>query len=298
LKLANRIKGLPAQFDGAAFADRIAIVVGGTGGLGRAISRCLALHGARVIVVGQTFRDQGVANIECVQADLSLLREARLVADLLPAEVADVIIFTTGIFAAPEREVTAEGIERDMAISFLNRLVMLRAMVPRLGAWGSNGPFKPRIFVMGHPGTGQAGNPQDLNAEAEYKAFSVHMNTVAGNEALVLEFARRYPAFEIFGLNPGIIKTAIRSNFLGEGSLKHRFVEWMIGIIMQSPERYAKRIAPLLMSPNISEFSGALFNNKGLEIQPSKAMNGRYVADYIAASEALAMRAGDVISDR
>lgn len=296
MKLAHRIKGLPVQFDGVAFADRIAIIVGGTGGLGRAISRYLALHGARVIVVGQTFRDQDVANIEFVQADLSLLGEARRVADLLPAEVADVVIFTTGIFAAPKREVTAEGIERDMAVSFLNRLVMLRAMAPRLGAWEPNGPFKPRIFVMGHPGTGQAGNPKDLNAEADYKAFSVHMSTVAGNEALVLDSVLRYPALEIFGLNPGIIKTAIRSNFLGEGSLKHRIVEWVIGAMMQSPERYAQRIAPLLMSPDISGFSGALFNNKGLEIEPSNAMNSQYVTDYVAASEALAMRAGDVIT--
>lgn len=296
MTLAHRIRGLPAQVDGAAFADRIAIVVGGTGGLGRAISRYLALHGARVIVVGQTFRDQGIVNIDFVQADLSLLHEARRVADLLPAEVADVVIFTTGIFAAPRREVTAEGIERDMAVSFLNRLVMLRAMAPRLGAWGPNGPFKPRVFVMGHPGTGQAGNPKDLNAEADYKAFSVHMSTVAGNEALVLESARRYPALEIFGLNPGIIKTAIRGNFLGEGSLKHRFVEWVIGVFMQSPERYARRIAPLLMTPNISGFSGALFNNKGLKIQPSRVMCSQYVTDYIAASEALVMRAGNVIS--
>lgn len=30
------------------------------------------------------------------------------------------------IFAAPKRQVTAEGIERDMAVSYLNRLVMLR----------------------------------------------------------------------------------------------------------------------------------------------------------------------------
>ena len=295
MKFDHRIIGLPMQFDGAADAGRIAIIVGGTGGLGRALSQRLALLGARVIVVGQTFRDDGVTNIEFIQADLSLLRQARRVADMLPAEVADLLIFTTGIFAAPTREVTAEGIERDMAVSFLNRLVMLRAMAPRLGVSRSNKQFKPRIFVMGHPGTGQAGNLSDLNSETGYKGFSAHMNTVAGNEALVIESARRYPMLEIFGLNPGIVKTSIRSNFLGEGSLKHRLAEGIIGIVMQSPERYAKRIAQLLMTPNIPGLSGAMFNNKGLEIAHSPKMNDSYVTDYIAASETLVMRAGDVI---
>jgi NAD(P)-dependent dehydrogenase (short-subunit alcohol dehydrogenase family) len=294
-KVEPRINGLPAQFDSASFLGRMAIIVGGTGGLGRALSRYLASLGMLITVVGQTFRDEGVPNIKFVSADLSSLQEALRVADMLPAEAADLLIFTTGIFAAPDREVTREGLERDMAVSFLNRLVMLRALAPRLGVSRPVGQLKPRIFVMGHPGTEQTGNPTDLNSEMSYSAIGAHMNTVAGNEALVLESARRYPGLGIFGLNPGIIKTAIRSNFLGEGSLKHLLAESVIGLLTPSPERYAKRIAPLFIAPCISDLSGAMFNNNGFEIRPSLTMNDLYVANYIRASEALAMRAGDVI---
>ncbi len=53
---------------------RIAIV-GGTGGLGRALARFLASKGARVTVVGQTFRDAGVPGIDFVKADLSLMSD-------------------------------------------------------------------------------------------------------------------------------------------------------------------------------------------------------------------------------
>jgi hypothetical protein len=42
------------------------------------------------------------------------------------------------------------------------------------------------------PGTGQAGSIDDLNAEKSYTAMTVHMNTVAGNEMLVVESAKRY----------------------------------------------------------------------------------------------------------
>ena len=99
-------------------------VVGGTGGLGRSIGRALASRGAAVTVVGQTFRDQG-AGIDFLKADLSLMREAERVARELPAEQLDLVVLTTGIFAAPARQETAEGIERDMAVSYLSRLVGL-----------------------------------------------------------------------------------------------------------------------------------------------------------------------------
>jgi len=75
-------------------------VVGGTGGLGRAIAQTLASRGASVTVVGQTFRDQGVPGLDFMQADLSLMREAERVGKALPAEELDLVVFTTGIFAA------------------------------------------------------------------------------------------------------------------------------------------------------------------------------------------------------
>ena len=62
----------------------------------------------------------------------------------------------------------------------------------------------------------------------------VHMNTVAGNEMLVLDAAQRYPNATFFGLNPGLIKTNIRSNFLGKNTLRYRLIEWMIGLVRPS----------------------------------------------------------------
>jgi NAD(P)-dependent dehydrogenase (short-subunit alcohol dehydrogenase family) len=270
-----------------------AVVVGGTNGLGRAIARLMAERGARVTVVGQTFRDEGAKGIDFVKADLSLMREARRVGRELPAEELDLVVLTTGIMAAPKREVTAEGIERDMAISYLSRLAVLRELAPRLSR-----DRKPRVFVMGFPGTGQAGNLDDLTGERSYDAFGVHMNTVAGNEALVLDSVRRYPHAEFFGLNPGLIKTAIRSNYLGENSLKHRFTEFMIGLFMTSPEAYAERTVPLLFAPELEGRSGAMFNQKGDAILASEVMTKERVSSLIEKSEALiAAPKGDVSAE-
>jgi NAD(P)-dependent dehydrogenase (short-subunit alcohol dehydrogenase family) len=270
-------------------------VIGGTGGLGRAISQQLASRGARVTVVGQTFRDAGVAGIEFVKGDLSLMREAERVAKVLPAEQLDLVVFTTGIFAAPKRQATSEGLERDMAVSYLNRLVMLRDLGPRLGKSRpvERATHKPRVFIMGYPGAGQAGTLGDLNADESYSPMTAHMNTVAGNEMLVLDAVSRYPHANFFGLNPGLIKTTIRDNFLGKDSFKSRVVEALIAFLMPSPERYAERITPLLVSPDLEPFSGAMFNQKGEAIEPSpKLADSAHVSKFLAESEALVARTG------
>jgi NAD(P)-dependent dehydrogenase (short-subunit alcohol dehydrogenase family) len=266
-------------------------IVGGTGGLGRAVARVLASRGASVLVVGQTFRDADVPGITFLAADLSLMSEARRVAAALPAETLDLVLLTTGIFAAPVRQETPEGLERDMAVSYLSRLAILRGIGPRLGANRPATRPKPRVFVMGYPGTGQAGDLEDLNAEKSYSGMKVHMSTVAGNEALVLDAAKRYPNATFFGLNPGLVKTNIRSNFLGEGTVRFRVVEWLIGLFNPTPEAYAERMAPLLVSPDLEAHTGAMFDKKAQAILPSPQLTDERVAALIAASESLVERA-------
>lgn len=263
------------------------VIIGGTGGIGRAFSRLLAARGAEVTVVGQTFRDAEMDRIRFIQADLSLVSEARRVAPLLPAETLDLLIFTTGIFAAPQRQETKEGLERDLAVSFLSRFVILHELAPRLGLPRRESPNRPRVFVMGYPGTGQIGSSEDLNAERDYKPMSAHMNTVAGNEMLVLDATRLYPQADFFGLNPGLIRSSIRDNFFGRGSLKSRLVESLIGLLSPSADEYAARIAPLLLSADLQWRSGALFDRKGLAILPSAGLSPDHIHAFMQATEAL-----------
>ncbi|MFO0618520.1 MAG: SDR family NAD(P)-dependent oxidoreductase [Polyangiaceae bacterium] len=267
------------------------LVVGGTNGLGRAIARLVAARGAKVTVVGQTFRDADAPNIDFVKADLSRMAEATRVGATLPVESTDVVLLTTGIIAAPKREVTSEGLERDMAVSYLSRLALLRALAPRLGTSLGPGAPKPRVFVMGFPGTGEAGKLGDLNAERSYKSMEVHMNTVAGNEALVLDSVERYPHASFFGLNPGLVKTGIRANVLGgHGSLRHRAVEFLIGLFTPTPEKYAGRIVPLLFAPELEGRTGVMFNQKAHAIRPTEALTPTRVAALIEESEQLIAR--------
>lgn len=271
-------------------AGKRVAVVGGTDGLGRAIARLAAERGADVTVVGRTFRDAGVPRVDFVRADLSLMREAARVGRDLPGEALDALVFTTGIVPGPKRAVSGEGIEMDMAVSTLSRHVALRALFPRLRP-------AARVFVMGFPGAGQAGDPADANSEAKYEGSfgSTHMSTVAGNEALVHHYAARAGSSggaPIFGLNPGLIPTNIRSPVHG-GGIMGRVMEGVIGLFSPTPEDYAARVVPLFVAPELATASGALFNQKGDAILPSPAFadGGAFTAKWMAALDALAARA-------
>ena len=281
----------PVPFERLDLSDMRLAVIGGTGGLGRAIADQAMERGAEVTVVGRTFRDAPSSQLTFVKADLSSMREAVRLGRELPAESFDVAIFTAGIMAAKSREETSEGIERDMAVSYLNRYAILQGLSSRIGTARPSGASPARVFIMAAPGTGALGNPDDLNAEQKYGTLSAHMNTVAANEALVLAGAAQFPGPNYFGLNPGLINTGIRSNTLGAGSLTHKLTETIVGILGQSPQQYAKRIVPVVFAGELDGRTGLSFNNKAKPVLASAGMTTEYVNRFIAASDTLLRRA-------
>jgi len=266
-------------------------VVGGTNGLGRAIAQQALARGAEVTVVGRTFRDDPASRLTFVAADLSSMREAIRVGRELPAESFDLVLLTTGIIAAKTREETPEHVERDVAISYLSRLAILQGLSPRLGSARDTGAPRPRVFIMGSPGTGEIGNPDDLNSETNYRTMVAHGNTLAGNEILVLGAKDWFPGPAFFGLGPYLVKTGIRSNLLGDGSITHKLVETAVGLFMQSPETYAKRMVPLLFAPELEGKTGLMFGHKAQPILPTQGLDSAYIDRYLSASEALLRRA-------
>lgn len=241
-------------------------VVGGTNGLGRAIALLAASKGAKVTVVGRSFRDENVANLAFIKADLSLVSEAEKVAAKIPAD-SDFVILTTGILAPKERQLSGEGIEIDMAVSALSRYVILENLAPRMLATSHSG----RVFVMGFPGNNQLGDYTDPNSDKKYEGGLglAHMNTVAANEALVHSFSAK--SLPIYGLNPGLIATGIRDNLHGgtktwSGWLMETVTGWMC----ITPEKYAENVLPLLVAPELEQHKGGMFNQSGHPILPSK----------------------------
>jgi hypothetical protein len=231
-----------------------------------------------------------VANISFVQRDFSAMRDAKALGRELPP--ADVTVLTHGIVPGSKREETADGLEQDMAVSCLSRLVILRELLPRL-------PADARVFVYGMPGNG-ANNFRfdDLNAEKGYEgSFGfVHINTVGGNEALVLHLAaaqRAKAAAEakvaLFGVNPGLLPTDIRNAVHGgRASFSGACMETLLSWFTPSLEKYAATMVPLFFAPGLEAHSGAMFGQKGtaIKINPEFEPPGR-ASEWYNALEAL-----------
>jgi NAD(P)-dependent dehydrogenase (short-subunit alcohol dehydrogenase family) len=290
--LAKRDRSIRLHLPRAGRLDlsgRHLVVVGGTNGLGRAIAGQAVAQRAHVSVVGRTLRDDpsGHGHLDFYQADLSSMREAIRIGKELPVEDADVLLFTTGIFAAKTREQTPEGLERDMATSFLSRLAIMTQVAGRLGTRRPAPTAQPRIFVMGSPGWGELGTITDLNTQGDYTSMKAHGNTIAGNEALVVAGQHRFPGAAYFGLAPGLVKTGIRSNLLGDGSAAHKITEGLIGVFVQSATTYGKRMLPLLFTPELNGYNGIMFNSKGRPILPTRGFDTAYAQRFLTASEDL-----------
>ena len=169
----------------AASGKRV-VIVGGTGGLGRELALASSDAGADVTVVGRSFRDGPASKIKFIKADLESMKEASRVGAELSSAPWDIVVLTTGIISAPKREATAEGLERDLAISYLSRLAILDVLAPRL----AETPTPSRVFVMGFPGAGEAGMLGDLNAEkGPYEQFKVY---VYNGQSLLLGLSVRF----------------------------------------------------------------------------------------------------------
>jgi len=182
------------------------LIVGGTNGIGLTLADVLVnKYGVSVTVVGRTEPKDLLKNSKAkfVKADLSSMKEARRVAQTLKAEDFDVLFFTVGI-APLMLERTAEGIESDLAVSYLSRHVIVHELLHNGFDKARANSQKPRIFLVGGPGVSLiTPDIEDINWENKFDATSAHMNTHLFNEAIVHHLANQYPSIESFALNPG-----------------------------------------------------------------------------------------------
>ena len=189
----------------------------------------------------------------------------------------DILVFTNGIMASKTRHETPEGIELDLAVSYLSRVEIVNSLTIASNA---------RVFVMGFPGQKMEANLEDFNSEKNYAAWPAHMQTVIGNEALV-EFCSNRHSVNAYGLNPGLIRTEIRQNFLGKG-LFSKIVESLIGVFNQSAQAYSDNVlVHLLASPELESKSGCNFDNAGVEIASNPFLTNENRARILAESQKL-----------
>jgi NAD(P)-dependent dehydrogenase (short-subunit alcohol dehydrogenase family) len=207
---------------------RLALITGGTNGIGKEIARRLCECGFDVIVVG---RDEergrrtvlelsaaGGGSVEFIQADLSLVSEA----DRLSQQIRDRnralhwLIHSAGVVQGT-RQLTSEGIETNFAVNFMSRFVLTKHLRPLLEAPDADARSRGILLISG--GADGKINYEDVNFSHGFGIVRVVRQFCRANDLLALSLSddlravgKRAP-LSVGCLKLGVVKTDIRRTF-------------------------------------------------------------------------------------
>jgi NAD(P)-dependent dehydrogenase (short-subunit alcohol dehydrogenase family) len=264
---------------------RIALVTGGTDGIGKAIAHVLASQGIGLVIVGSNAqkgetaaselrRSSGSDQIEFLQADLSLMSNVSALAVNVRQRWPRLhyLVLSAGIMRA-QHTLTAEGIETNFAINYLSRFALTEGLLPNLVA-GSVAGEASRILVIS--GAAQDGTVryEDVNLAGRFSIVRAVSQFCEANDLFVLELARRLtatgppPFVTIAVLKVGAVRTNIRSQF-------PRWMKLLVPLVIdpllsQPVEAIAASARRLLLGSEFEGVTGAMFGHtkRFRELQP------------------------------
>jgi retinol dehydrogenase-14 len=262
--------------NGTSVQRRIALVTGGTDGIGKAIAHVLAGQGMHVVIVGsnpgkgatavrELSEASGNDSICFLRADLSIIDNV----DTLAVDVAarwpqlHCLVLCAGIMRG-RYTLTSEGIETNFALNYLSRFALTERLLPCLAA-GGRGGIAARILVIG--GAAQNGqiHYENPNLTRRFNILRVVAQFCAANDEFVLEQARRIAAdcptanVTITTLKVGAVRTTIRRQF-------PLWMKLIVPVIIDpflssSTRQIAASAQRLLLGPEFEGVSGALFRH-------------------------------------
>lgn len=201
---------------------RVALVTGSTDGIGRQTAHELAARGFRVIVHGRSkanvdlavaaLRDQQAgAEVEGVSFDLGSLASVRRGAErvLALAPELHVLVNNAGIFA-PERVITADGLEATLAVNFVGPFLLTQLLVPRLLASATHTPSRViNLSSIAH--TRGRIYIDDLQLEHGWSGYAAYAQSKLANIIHAIGIAQRNDPAKLvaYSLHPGVIATKL-----------------------------------------------------------------------------------------
>jgi NAD(P)-dependent dehydrogenase (short-subunit alcohol dehydrogenase family) len=274
--MGTRLDDVPTTTD---LDGEVALVSGGTAGIGKATATRLAERGATVVLVGST-RERGETAVAAVtaatgnddvtylQADLARMAAVRELAATVRGEYdrLDTLVHTAGIVPS-EREMTDEGVERSFAINYLSRFLLTTLLQDRLV---ESAPARIVIAAAAGQNSVDELDLDDLSGERLFRDPEESGYMVRGlgmlnqaqvaNDLFAVELAERLAGsgVSVSVVDPGAVDTDIRVKADSEGW--HELDEMLrseMGVV--APETVAETTMPLATVTEPASGNGRFF---------------------------------------
>jgi NAD(P)-dependent dehydrogenase (short-subunit alcohol dehydrogenase family) len=275
--------------------ERVALVTGGTDGIGRAVALQLARGGDRVLFVGRSAQrgEQVLAELRkalpgvdhvFLPADLSLLAETARVADGVERHTdrLDAVVFCAGILSTVP-EWTSEGLERNFVLNYLSRYLLARRLLPML----TQAPSGRLVLVANAGKYGDSLDFDDLQYRWGKPGLRVSGRTQFANDLLAVELASqlRDTQVEVTCVFPGITDTAVFRNARGLPPLVRALSPVMVRLMASSPEEAARTPVFLAQDARAAGTGGRFYGPKLKErAVPARARRPERRSELWAAS--------------
>ncbi len=252
----------------------MALVTGGTSGIGKATAMALAAMGADVVVVGRDpergekaaaeIRAQTGGRVDLALANLASQAEVRNLAAEFKRRYdrLDVLVNNAGLVQSKRTE-TPDGIETTFAINHLAPFLLTNLLLDVLEK------SAPSRVVTVSSEAERWGNIDfdDLQSKKRYRGFPVYGMTKLANIMFTYELAERLKGTGVTAtcMHPGAVNTRFGTNNSGPFTILFRLFK----PFMRAPEQGADTVIWLSSSPEVEGASGRYYSDRKL-VKPKK----------------------------
>jgi NAD(P)-dependent dehydrogenase (short-subunit alcohol dehydrogenase family) len=266
-------------------AEKVILITGGTGGIGKATAVGLATLGAQVSITGRdlTRAEQAAADIRAASgnqavyafaADMTSQAEVRRLAvavlDAYPR--LDVLVNNVGGFWA-HRHLTADGLERTFALNYLAPFLLTNLLLERLKA---SAPARIVTVSSGAQAMGRIAF-DDLHGVRHYLGQRAYNQSKLATVMFTNELARRLEGTGVTAtsLHPGVVRTSFGAE---DQAWFFAVMSRVLLPLMKTPAQGAQTSIYLASSADLDGVTGQYFA-KG---RPATANKDAYDTDLTA----------------